>query len=95
MLLEKWAHNVAYFHKSLDLCNRPYQTAQLQQLVAWVAFDSVQKLCALQFPLFHYKSPTLVQRFLVNITLAFLAKYTVGSKLPISSALICFALGLV
>ena len=53
------------------------------------------KIMCFTVPTVPLQSATLVQRFLVNITLAFLAKYTVGSKPPISSALICFALGLV
>ena len=46
-------------------------------------------------PIVPLQSPMLVQRFLVDLTLAFLAKYIVGSKPTMSSALGCFALGLV
>lgn len=53
------------------------------------------KVVCVTVPIVPLQSPTLVQRFLVNITLAFLAKYTVVSKPPISSVLRCFALVLV
>ena len=53
------------------------------------------KIMCFTVPIVPAQSPTLVQRFLVNITVAFLAKYIVGSKPPMSSALIYFALGLV
>lgn len=53
------------------------------------------KIMCFTVPIVPVQSPTLVQRFLVNITVAFLAKYIVGSQPPMSSALIYFALGLV
>lgn len=46
-------------------------------------------------PILPLQSSTLAQRFLVNITPAFLAKYIVGSKPLMSFAPRCFALRLV